>query len=89
LRALGIRQRGLHCTKDTFVTMALQLNAKIAWLEAHTGVSYATLRKHYGRWLPSGDEMELRRFQEAAPHLFEGPSVSVVEGDRTHRRAKR
>lgn len=70
LRALAIRQRGLYCTKDTFVTMALQLDAKIAWLEAHTGVSYATLRKHYGRWLASGDEAELRRFEEAAPHLF-------------------
>src|SRR5262245_12891454 len=62
LRALGIRQRGLYCTKDTFVTTALQLNANIAWLEAHTGVAYATLRKHYGRWLPSGDETEVRRF---------------------------
>jgi integrase len=70
LRALGIRQRGLYCTKDTFVTMALSLNAKIAWLEAHTGVSYATLRKHYGRWLPSGDDVELRRFEEVAPGLF-------------------
>jgi integrase len=87
LRALGIRQRGLYCTKDTFVTMALQFNAKIAWLEAHTGVSYATLRKHYGRWLPSGDETELRRFEEANPSLFQVQSVSVVKGERTQRRA--
>lgn len=70
LRALEMRQRGLYCTKDTFVTIALQHNVKIAWLEAHTGVSYATLRKHYGRWLPGGDEAELRRFEEAMPHLF-------------------
>ena len=76
LRALAIRQRGLYCTKDTFITTALQVNAKIAWLEAHTGVSYATLRKHYGRWLPTGDEAELRRFEQAAPQLFQGPSVS-------------
>jgi integrase len=89
LRALGIRQRGLYCTKDTFITMALQLGANIAWLESHTGVAYATLRKHYGRWLPSGDETELRRFEEAAPHLFAVPSVSKVGTHRTHRRARR
>ena len=49
LRALGIRQRGLYCTKDTFVTTALQKGVKIAWLETHTGVNYAALRRHYGK----------------------------------------
>ena len=38
LRVLDIRQRGLYCTKDTFVTMALGIGVKIAWLEAQTGV---------------------------------------------------
>jgi hypothetical protein len=32
LRALGLRQRGLYCTKDTFVTPALHAGAKPAWL---------------------------------------------------------
>jgi hypothetical protein len=41
LRALGIRVRGLYCTKDTFVTTALQKGVKIAWLETQTGVNYA------------------------------------------------
>lgn len=52
LRALGIRQRGMYCMKDTFVTMALSVGVKIAWLEAQTGVAYETLRRHYGRWMP-------------------------------------
>src|SRR5262249_59331542 len=51
-RALGIRILGLYSTKDTFVTTALQAGVKIAWLETQTGVSYATLRRHYGKWLP-------------------------------------
>ena len=37
LRALGIRQRGLYCPKDTFVTTSLAVGVKIAWLEAQTG----------------------------------------------------
>src|SRR5438445_3934074 len=36
--ALGIRPRGLYCTKDTFVTTALEAGVKIAWLEQQTGV---------------------------------------------------
>jgi len=40
LRILGIRPRGLYCTKDTFVTNALRVGAKIAWLEQQTGVNY-------------------------------------------------
>jgi hypothetical protein len=49
LRSLGIRQRGLYCTKDTFVTTALSADVKIAWLETQTVVSYATLRQHKRR----------------------------------------
>ena len=70
LRALGIRQRGLYCTKDTFITTALSASVKIAWLETQTGVSYATLRRHYGEWMPTEGDSELRRFEAFDPTLF-------------------
>ena len=70
LRALGIRQRGLYCTKDTFVTICLAVGTKIPWLETHTGVSYETLRRHYGRWVPLQHDSEMRRFEEFEPGLF-------------------
>ena len=73
LRALGIRQRGLYCTKDTFVATALQKGVKIAWLETQTGVNYATLRRHYGKWMPTEGQSELRRFEDVDPTLFEEP----------------
>src|SRR5262249_60185749 len=73
LRALGIRVRGLYSTKDTFVTTALQKGVKIAWLEAQTGVNYATLRRHYGKWMPIEGESELRLFADADTTLFKGP----------------
>jgi integrase len=51
LRSLGIRVRGLYCTKDTFVSlMVSNPRVPIAWIEQQTGVAYATLRKHYGKW---------------------------------------
>ena len=51
LRALGIRSRGLYACKDTYVSTVLPVKP-IPWIEEQTGVVYATLRKHYGRWLP-------------------------------------
>ena len=65
LRALGIRVRGIYTTKDTFVTTALRSGVKIAWLEQQTGVAYATLKRHYGKWMPREGESELRRFHSA------------------------
>jgi len=69
-RALSIRPRGLYCTKDTFVTTALEAGVKIAWLEQQTGVRYETLRKHYGRWMPREAGSELRRFAALDRSLF-------------------
>src|SRR5262249_14210041 len=32
---------------------------KIAWLENQTGVNYLTIRRHYGKWMPTEGESEL------------------------------
>src|SRR5262249_43686801 len=68
-RALGLRVRGIYSTKDTFVTTALKAGVKVAWLENQTGVSYATLKRHYGKWFYDGDDTELRRFESLDPSL--------------------
>ena len=44
--------------------------ARIAWLEDQTGVTYATLRRHYGKWMPREGENELRKFEGLDPGLF-------------------
>src|SRR5262249_37209373 len=51
LRALGIRSRGIYSCKDTYLSTVLPLKP-IPWIEEQTGVVYATLRKHYAKWLP-------------------------------------
>src|SRR6185436_7677754 len=45
---------------------------EVAWLEAQTGVGYATLKRHYGKCLNDGDDTELRRFQALDPGPFHG-----------------
>jgi hypothetical protein len=62
--------RGIYCTKDTFVTTCLQVGVRIAWLENQKGVSYTTLRRHYGKWMPREGESELQEFQALDPGLF-------------------
>lgn len=77
LQALGIRQRGLYATKDTFVTEALYRTRQagvpldIPWLERQTGVQYQTLKRHYGRWWPDETGAELARFAALYPALFD------------------
>jgi hypothetical protein len=78
-RALGLRVRALYSTKDTFVTTALDAGVKIAWLETQTGVNYLTLRRHYGKWMPSDGGRELERFAPLDPTLFGGKIVPDPE----------
>ena len=61
LRALGIRMRGLYCTKDTFCSLAVTRGVNPSWLEQQTGVAWATLKKHYAKNIPDQgrDEFEV------------------------------
>jgi hypothetical protein len=69
-RALGIRVRGLYSTKDTFVSTALTAGVKIAWLEALTGVNYATLRGTMGeRFAPLDPMLFGENCADPKPHL--------------------
>jgi hypothetical protein len=89
-RALGLRVRGLYSTKDTFVTTALDANVKFAWLETQPGVNYLTLRRHYGKWMPSDGGRELEPFARLDPTLFGGGIVPdpepIVPGPRRRKR---
>jgi integrase len=83
LRALSLRSRGLYTTKDTFVSIALRVRGPL-WVEQQTGVAYATLRKHYAKWMPQhGDRAELERlgraFETGLPHTFEGRGGNATE----------
>jgi hypothetical protein len=65
LRALGLRVRGLYCTKDTYVSMVLQTVRDPRWVEEQTGVALATLKTHYEKWMPDPARDELRRLERA------------------------
>ena len=65
VRALGLRVRGLYATKDTYVSLCMTRNVNPTWLEEQTGVAWATLRKHYGTYLPKERKSELERLSDA------------------------
>src|SRR5262245_60013175 len=88
-RACGNRVRGLYSTKDTFVTTALEAGVTIAWLETQTGVNYLTLRRHYGRWMPSDVGRELERFAALDPGLLAEFTPPVVTGNKRDREQRR
>jgi len=46
--------------KDTYISTVSTAGVNISWLEAHTGVRYETLRRHYGKWLRTegADQLE-------------------------------
>src|SRR5262249_59774314 len=56
---------GAWCTKDTYVSLALQTVRDPRWVEKQTGVALATLRTHYKKWMPDPARDELRRLERA------------------------
>ena len=65
LRALGLRVRGLYCTKDTYVSTALQAVRDPRWVEKQTGVALSTLKTHYEKWMPDPARDELHQVGRA------------------------
>ncbi|MBI3767601.1 MAG: hypothetical protein HY271_03780 [Deltaproteobacteria bacterium] len=79
LRALGLRVRGLYCTNDTYVSLALQTVRDPWWVEKETGVTLATLKAHYAKWMPDDDRTELHRLTSIDPSLL-GDDSEMVPG---------
>jgi integrase len=77
LRSLGIRPRGLYCTKDTYVSHALRTVRDPWWVETQTGVALETLKQHYAKWMPTRERSELHRLARA----FAAPSEEMKEGE--------
>jgi hypothetical protein len=42
----------------------------VHWLEQQTGVAYATMRKHYGRFLPQHGAAELAKIDNLYVDLY-------------------
>jgi len=55
----GSASVGCTARKDTYVSHALQKVGRVEWVEQQTGVAYATLEKHYAKWMSSRARVEL------------------------------
>ena len=56
---------GLYCTKDTYVSTALEAVRDPRWLEKQTGVALSTLKTHYEKWMPDAARDELHQLGRA------------------------
>ena len=88
LRALGIRPRGIYSCKDTYISTVLPLKP-IPWIEEQTGVTYATLKKHYGRWLPQRRDDAASRALDTLARMKAGELCTASTTPRTRARMQR
>lgn len=84
LRALGIRVRGIYACKDTYISTVLAWKP-IPWIEEQTGVVYATLKRHYGRWVPRAG---VDAASAALDELARGAGLCPPDTARGHNREK-
>lgn len=70
--------RGIYATKDTYVTTCLRVGKSPVWIETQTGVSWATLKRHYANWMPANAELDV--FATEDPGLFDQACASEAQG---------
>jgi len=84
---MSIRQCGLDCTKETFITTALQaVRRSHGWRRRPASVTrrFASTRESES---PTEGRDELRKFAAAEPALFAGHSVPSRDEQREQRTA--
>ena len=72
LRACGIRARKFYATRHTFISDALSHGLNIKWVAEYCGTSVAMIEKHYGRYIKSDSEEQLKK-------LFEDKTETLTE----------
>jgi integrase len=82
MRALGIRSRGIYALQDTYVSNALTAGVNITWLEQQVGVSYVTIRRHYGRYLAEFGRREVEKLDDLCPDLCLDEDADFQAGDK-------
>ena len=58
--ALVTQLRKFYATRHTFISIALTRGVNLKWLADYCGTSVAMIEKHYGRFLPEGDDYQLQ-----------------------------
>lgn len=68
LSAAKVRPRRLYDTRCTFISLAVSRHVDLLWISRQVGSSVATLERHYARYMPDADEVQLMRLNEALTH---------------------
>jgi hypothetical protein len=88
LRRLGIRPRPFYNTRHTYISFAVSLGEKVAFICAQTGTSPAMVEKHYGRCMPQNRGWQSARGgtrrsakPDVAPSRLRRTPAGVTTGD--------
>lgn len=65
LSAAKVRPRRLYDTRCTFISLAVSGGVDLLWVSKQVGSSVTTLQKHYARYMPEAEEVQLMRLNEA------------------------
>ena len=70
--ACEIRARKFYTTRHTFISDALSYGVNIKWLAEYCGTSVAMIEEHYGPYIKSDSEEQLKRVFEREAGTFAG-----------------
>lgn len=65
LSAAEVRPRRLYDTRCTFISLAISGGVDLLWVSRQVGASVTTLERHYARYMPDADEVQLMRLNRA------------------------
>ena len=83
LRACQVRPRKFYATRHTFISDALSHGLNIKWVAEYCGTSVAMIEKHYGRYIKSDSEEQLKRLFGAETETFTETLVQRIDTGKT------
>jgi len=68
---------------STFISLAVSRGGNIKWLAEYCGTSVAMIEKHYGRYINSDSEEQLKRVFEGQAGTFAGTLAEESDAEET------
>lgn len=81
LSAAEVRPRRLYDTRCTFISLAISGGVDLLWVSRQVGSSVATLERHYARYMPDAEEVQLIRLNAALGNTGGENGAVVVRED--------
>jgi integrase len=84
-RASNIRPRKFYATRHTFISHAVTAGVNLKWLAEYCGNPVEMIERHYGRFMPSGEEAQLRLLMGENQGAETGKRLAARGGENCNR----